>query len=242
MTVKMNVSEYEALRAENTSRIQNITTLDNSILVVSGGLWLIAVSVSDSFVNGSLGIILRLVLLAITGILILIASLKSWENIRQIMTISSYLKVFYEYPSIIARNDVFGWESIQIKTNSFGNSNGKKPLPFFGFRLFFNGSYSILEVGTLACGLLIILNSDAFSCFQKCIIAMIYSLAMLVFIIIVFKRTFTNAFSTKEQKKLLITHVEVAIGLGVIERSNDSSREEQVMCIVNRIIEGSFFD
>lgn len=155
MVGKMSMSEYESLRAEIIVRIQTITALDNSVLIATGGLWVAAGAVNGILISGSgeyglISPVIQLILLGIAALLILVATIKNWENLYQLSSASAYIKVFYEYAGNFTDRDntnLLMWESLQMRVNAWSDGKGytiwKKLLS-----IVYNGSYCFLEIAT----------------------------------------------------------------------------------------------
>lgn len=249
---RMSDTEYSALREENTARIQTIASLDNSVLVSTGSLWLVVLAINENILHLNSAILssaLQLGLLAIAGLIILIAAIKNWENVFQITVLSSYVKVFYEYPSKTNRvsndNGLYFWEHIQMKTNSFNSDDKHSPFKHLKlhknkllYKVLYNGSYIVLELSTFMLFFVCLLTSG----FHKGIIILIsvVSCILIVFIAcVIVKLVFVNGFSKEKQKAILKLHVEAAINLGVIDVGvvTDDSKMNTIQTIVEDILD-----
>lgn len=217
----MSNSEYESLRAESISRIHTITALDNSVLVVTGSLWAAVAAISGNLLgnNTRLRLIIQMVLLTIAAVLIIVAALKNWENVHQITVITAYLKVFYEYPSRHSskKQKIFSWETVQMRTNTLGNTKWSKQKSFL-YRTFYNGSYFILEVATGIIMVTVLFDAGLGKqpLFNKAIILFALAAFECVMLGMLYRLTFVDSFTDEKQKKLLLIYAEQAIELGVI--------------------------
>ena len=231
MATQMNLSEYESLRAENISRIQTITTLDNSVLVVTGSLWVAVAAISGDLItnNDTLRWIIQTVLLTIAAVLILVTALKNAENVHQIIVISSYIKVYYEYPSRHSHSaqPLLSWETMQMQTNTLRTtqwSERKNRL----YRTVFNGSYLILEIATHLILATVLINAGIgkLPIFYRAVILSALLAIGLVMISMIVRLTFVGQFTNEEQKRLLERHAKKALALGVIDETMYVPRPE----------------
>ncbi|MBQ6435403.1 MAG: hypothetical protein IJP96_01530 [Synergistaceae bacterium] len=137
---KLQKSEYLSLRDELVMRIQLINSQENTALLtaISFGAAVIALQKDSVQIISVIGYIQALLLFFLIVVLIPIAS-KSGENLRQIATISAYIKVFYEYPSLNGDyKHPFLWETILGKSYfvSYKQNN---------FLIFANMEYTFLS-------------------------------------------------------------------------------------------------
>lgn len=247
MVKEMNPSEYESLRSEIIARIQMVTSLDNSVLIATGSLWVAVGAISGNLlfdqVSDKIILWIQLVLLIIAALLILIAAMKSWENVYQITSISAYIKVFYDYPSMhvseadIEKGKMSMWETLQMQTNTW-NLHEMKGVQSRIYRASFNGSYFLLEIATiLIIGFVLksygIIDSHFFSN-----AFFIPVLLIIPVVIVLYRLTYVNNFLIKKQKKFLRAYAKAAIEYGVIDTSTINAKEGQspVDMIVDEIL------
>ena len=219
----MSNSEYESLRAENVSRIQMITVLDNSVLVITGSLWAAVAAISGNLLtnNAKLKLIIQLLLLIIAAVLIIVAALKNWENVHQILVVAAYIRVFYEYPSRHTdKLDLLSWETTQMQTNALRNSKWSKQKNLL-FRAFYNGSYLILEFTTAVIMAAVVINAGIrdLPAFEKVVLICVLIAIWSIIFVTIFKLTFVNGFTDEKQKELFMLYANKALELGVIDET-----------------------
>lgn len=222
MANRMSEAEYSSLRAEIATRIATIHTLENTSLVFSVSLWVIAFTIisSDNIITesvfASLRIPLALALLVIALIVNLVLSVKCNENNHQILSLSTYIQVFYELNSRFNSgiiDNLYLWETANQKINLFGKC---KPIGNVIYTSFFNGSYVFMEIVTFIFGGVVIWNWEEMAGIR------VFSLAILIlvaaiFIVMTVKLVSSDLFTNKGRKKLLVCFIKLAIDTGVIE-------------------------
>lgn len=149
-------SEYQSLRNEILTRTTLINNQASTAIVTVISSWVAGITLLGFAVNKNIDpynliwvcIIASLVFLMPILYFIPLA-VKSGENLQQIASISVYIRVFYEYPTISASTptvNILNWEiSNSLMDRSIANLR-KSSLPVH----FYNGEYTILSAISLA--------------------------------------------------------------------------------------------
>ena len=153
--------EYNLLRQEIINRISIVNSQShNAILTIltiwaSGFLFLTNMSekINENTPFSLLIIILSSFLFLVPIFYFIPLSMKSSENIKQIMSISTYIIIFYEYKKIRSKGKFCSWETANYKTNDLSNSLEQKSSLY----ILYNGEYSILAFCSLFISLIIFL-------------------------------------------------------------------------------------
>ncbi len=144
--------EYTALKAEILERIRIINSQAANAIVTILTTWSMAIAFtvicySKEVIKEPVS---RLILENIKNMLFLIPilffiplSVKSGENLRQLASLSAYIKVFFEYPLIKARDA--GWETFNSLLSDISVYKGSKS----NLMKRYNGEYSILATISL---------------------------------------------------------------------------------------------
>lgn len=166
-----SVEEYRTLKNEQSMRTKmvftNGFTLVGIVLVFWAAIFafckdLLDLITAEGSLIGKSAIIDCIIALAIIffcsvpTILAFAFSVKYRDNIRQIVNIANFIKVFYEYPTMIKENsenavkdDLFGWETLHSIRD-----NGKEK--------FTAVEYAVISIGSLI--LTLIFGIALFSC------------------------------------------------------------------------------
>lgn len=180
-------------------------------------------------------------LLFIPTVLLLPISVKSGENLYQIMSLAAYIKVFYEYRSYRCgelQKGIFHWEIANYLTSILYNYRFNKPNKIILFLL--NSSYALISaISTvmLAFGFCYIYTSyrkaleahDFINFFLFLSIA--YLFISFITTIAIFLLSYVYRNGVKPMKKVLRQYVFQAISLGIIP-------DDGVENIVNKICTG----
>lgn len=225
----MNYSEYAALREEITSRIVLINSQENTAVVMSGAFWTIGFAITmatDRFLFLFLGTILVL----LPAILQLPIFTKSGENLYQICALACYIRVFYEYPSIVSGESLMCWESVNKDTILLRNSKRYTHL--------LNSTYFMVSVVSVVLHLSMLIHLLAVYYYQLALkrTFIIECVAMVICYIVIFnsfklqkEASAANMFGN--ERKIMTHFVNKAKSLGVI--SDEKGTKEIVKEIMN---------
>ncbi len=133
---KSNVSEYSALREETCTRIEIMNSQANSAFTTALATWVIGFTLlglqftSDSFPEDVMTLILtigQIIAFFSAIILLLPMAAKSGENLRQLVSLAAYIRIFFDEASQVNSQDDFKfyWETMDKKMNIIINSNTK---------------------------------------------------------------------------------------------------------------------
>lgn len=128
-----SLEQYEQLRAEMNSRIELTFSFSHSTISVVLALWTISIGLythlSENDTRAWLFALIQSFVFIITLLLLVSLSAKYSDNLRQISSLGSYLKVFYELPSLLNDDEnVFSWEIENGKMSSIILDKGKESL------------------------------------------------------------------------------------------------------------------
>lgn len=141
-------AEYNALRAETITRITLINQQASTAIVTIISVWAAGIGLliltSEKEITDILSII---VLNFINAFIFLIPvfyfiplAVKSGENMTQLVSVSAYLKVFYDYLSCKNSEDLMNWETSNYLFSFFSEKHNKKSFLIY----LYNEEYTIL--------------------------------------------------------------------------------------------------
>ena len=146
---KFSEHEYDSLRSEIISRIENINNQANSAIITILSTWsmgfALIVAVKEFEMESLLFLIIDTFIFLIPVYYFVPLSIKSGENIQQIASISAYIKVFYEHFSLKSGAELFNWETSSNIYSTVHVNRGKKSL----LMTFYNDEYTILSAASL---------------------------------------------------------------------------------------------
>lgn len=107
--------EYQSLREEILQRTNGIEPQISTVIVTMLSAWAVGLTLTEKenlTANASILIsFVRTVIFVVPIFYSLPLAVKSGENLRQIVSISAYIRVFYEYPSMKQQTgEMFNWE------------------------------------------------------------------------------------------------------------------------------------
>lgn len=126
-----SLEQYEQLRAEMNSRIELTFSFSHNTISVVLALWTLSIGMythlSENDTRAWLFALIQSFVFVITLLLLVPLSAKYSDNLRQISSLGSYLKAFYELPSLLNDDEtVFSWEIENGKMSSIILDKGKK--------------------------------------------------------------------------------------------------------------------
>lgn len=149
LNIKFSEREYDSLRNEMISRIENINNQANSAIITILSTWTIGfaliVAVKEFKIESPIFLIIGASIFLIPIYYFIPLSIKSGENIQQIASISAYIRVFYDYYSLRCGAELFNWETSNNIYSAVNVNRGKKSL----LMKFFNDEYTILSTASL---------------------------------------------------------------------------------------------
>lgn len=133
---KVNVSEYSALREETCTRIEIMNSQANSAFTTALAAWVIGFTLlglqftSDNSSADVLTLILtigQMTAFFSAIILLLPMAARSGENLRQLVSLAAYIRIFFDEASQVNSQDDFKfyWETMDKKMNIIINSSTK---------------------------------------------------------------------------------------------------------------------
>lgn len=148
---KFSENEYLSIRSELIDRIKMMYSQDYTALIAILSTWTVGITFkitvfSNNFhiQDGLEDILLRFlstIIFIIPIIFFMPLAIKSGENLIQIASLSSYIRVFYDYPIKVETKNK-NWEtSNNLLSNANVNRKNSNPLIKF-----FNGEYTILSL------------------------------------------------------------------------------------------------
>lgn len=128
-----SIEQYNQLRAEMNSRIEITFSFSHSTISVVLALWTISIGIythlSENATSAWLFALIQSFIFIITLLLLVPLAAKYSDNLRQISSLGSYLKAFYEIPSLFNESgNIFSWEIENGKMSSIIVDKGKKSL------------------------------------------------------------------------------------------------------------------
>lgn len=113
--LQFSTHEYDSLRSEIVSRIEHLNQEANSTIIVCLSAWTIGVALNTAIEElGTQQSILFFFMAPVVFLLPIFCmiplSAKTRDNVQQIAAISAYIKVFYEYRSLLDGKELFQWE------------------------------------------------------------------------------------------------------------------------------------
>lgn len=146
---KFSEHEYDSLRSEIVSRIENINNQASSAIITILSTWTIGfaliVAVKEFEIESPIFLIIDASIFLVPIYYFVPLSIKSGENIQQIASISAYIKVFYDYYSLRCGAELFNWETSNNICSAVNVNRGKKSL----LMKFYNDEYTILSAASL---------------------------------------------------------------------------------------------
>lgn len=176
-----------------------------------------------------------MILLYIPLLLLLPISQKSGENLYQITVISAYIRVFYEYATLVEPDSdqpFFAWESINRLTSKVTDKNLHSKL----FSFLINNSYSVLAFISILLyfykGMAILnMKQASLQNYMPFAVSLIFALIILV---VVHIYSSINRNMRKPEKQIIYTCVKAAKSIGLFE-------EEDINDIAKKISELTLF-
>ena len=230
----MNMQEYIALRAEIITRIQLVNTQENTALTAAIGFWganfaLYAIIMAANLPAETVIIasVFQLVLLFSPILLLIPIAKKSGENLYQIVSIASYIEVFYENASIKKakkEKKILFWENAnKLVTKIMDKSKNQWDV----YSL--NNCYATISfVSTLLFGLetiyLLIVHYDFFSqkhilCAAILMLVLLLTLAIIITVrIYILSSVKHNMIDKKEQ--IIEIYTKEAVRMGIITKAD----------------------
>lgn len=150
--------EYGALKTEILERIKIMNSQAANAAVTILTVWSMAIAltvvcysedVRNNLIRFWIMLNVRNFVYLIPVLFFIPLAVKSGENMKQLASLSAYIKVFYEFPCI---KRGYGWETFNSELSNISVDRGKKS---FVMRRY-NGEYTILSVITL---IMFVLNS-----------------------------------------------------------------------------------
>lgn len=154
---ELNVDEFNALRAEITSRqsIMNSQSSNASMIIIAtwtAGFALLGLQVANSLSPRSFFSLLlpvgQMLAFAATVMLLIPMAVKSGENLQQMVSIGTYILIFFEEPCRLHPERYpkqFYWETADKKENAVIHDIGKgSPLK----SLVYNSEYPLLAIAS----------------------------------------------------------------------------------------------
>lgn len=146
---KFSEHEYDSLRSEIISRIENINNQASSAIITILSTWTIGfaliVAVKEFEIESPIFLIIDASIFLVPIYYFVPLSIKSGENIQQIASISAYIKVFYDYYSLRCGAELFNWETSNNICSAVNVNRGEKSL----LMKFYNDEYTILSSASL---------------------------------------------------------------------------------------------
>ena len=146
---KFSEHEYDSLRSEIVSRIENINNQASSAIITILSTWTIGfaliVAVKEFEIESPIFLIIDASIFLVPIYYFVPLSIKSGENIQQIASISAYIKVFYDYYSLRCGAELFNWETSNNICSAVNVNRGEKSL----LMKFYNDEYTILSSASL---------------------------------------------------------------------------------------------
>lgn len=144
--------EYTSIRSEMISRIENINGQANTAIITLLSAWTIGFAFIVALVQCEVKFRISCIFYLIGEFVFLIPvfyfiplAVKSGENIRQIASISAYIKVFYDYCSLKNNQSIFNWETSNNLCSIVNVDRGE-----ISFSMkFYNDEYTILSSTSL---------------------------------------------------------------------------------------------
>lgn len=236
--------EYNSLKNEMVTRINIVNNQSNSAILALIASWTVAISFTI-FLYGkdASAIVFREGIDFLSTILFIIPvcffvplAIKSGENLIQIASIASYIKVFYEFPSINSNKEKMLWEL----TNSYCNyaivDHGKESRLYFAY----NSEYTILSMfSTIIYGFRATLsiantnmNMDRSAIILHVIIISLHSLifvaCLICCIIIIHRSSSTRTTVKKRIEELTIKYLDIAIDYQIIAKERRDEALEKL--------------
>lgn len=147
--ITFSTHEYDSLRSEMISRIEIINSQSNLAITTILSTWTVGFAIIfaiNEFEIKSYVLSLASVCIFLIPIFYFIPlSIKSGENIRQIASISAYIRVFYDYFSFKQKKEIFNWET---SNNIYSYINVNRGKPSILMRLY-NEEYVVLSITSL---------------------------------------------------------------------------------------------
>lgn len=146
---KFSEDEYQTLRSEILERNSAIFSQSSTAIVTIISTWAAGISllvlIAD---NSDIEPIYLIAICYFSSLMFLVPvfyfiplSIKSGENLQQIASISAYLRVFYEYPSLERKKEIKNWEITNSLMSKVNVDRAKKSYPFY----LYNAEYTILS-------------------------------------------------------------------------------------------------
>lgn len=141
------VCEYNALKSELNTRLSLISNKASTAIVTIISAWAAGITLIVIFLEKDVSKITSFAIIGFLEAFIFLIpilyfiplAIKSCENIRQIASLSAYIKVFYEYKSVKNKKYVINWETSNNLMSSVNINGGLKSIPMF----LFNEEYTI---------------------------------------------------------------------------------------------------
>ena len=149
LNIKFSEHEYDSLRSEIISRIENINNQASSAIITILSTWTIGfafiVAVKEFEIESPFFLFISACIFLVPVYYFVPLSIKSGENIQQIASISAYIKVFYDYCSLRRGEELFNWETSNNIYSAVNVNRGKKSI----LMRFYNEEYTILSAASL---------------------------------------------------------------------------------------------
>ena len=251
--------EYAQLRTEMNSRIEITFSFSHSIIIVVLTLWTISTGLyanvfkeannNGTFMSEQNWIFagIQAGIFVITLLLLVPMAAKYGDNVKQITSLSSYIKIFYELPSIFCkRNEMFAWEFESGKLSSM--SVDRKRDSFFS--KLFTADFFLL--GILSSMLYTIFATIAIAQLHKTsknkiFTCVAFALALILFIIsvlstiIIYKSTRVKSNSMTYLKRCVNVYINIAVDLEIYDdfpferylKNTEITREDKIKILTN---------
>lgn len=145
---RFSLSEYQSLRDEIIQRTSGIEPQVSNVIITMLSVLGVGITLSLGIDTGELGkyqillSFIRAVIFVVPIFYSLPLAIKSGENLRQIVSISAYIRVFFEYPSMKRKDEKLNWE-ITNNLMSITNVDRHKKSTMVKF---YQSSYTVLAI------------------------------------------------------------------------------------------------
>lgn len=239
--IDYSICEYTALKNEMNTRLSLINNQASTAIVTIISAWAAGITLMVIFLQKETSEMNSFIIIGFLESFIFLIpilyfiplSIKSGENIRQIASLSAYIKVFYEYRSINNESYLMNWETSNNLMSAVNINRGLKSLPM----LLFNEEYTILSsVSFVLYCTSAIYSIKSLNVYQADISLRILFISLLVMlglvgiiaICIIYKTSCMNNAMMKNSEIYLRAYIRRAIELGVISPQDLSNIENEL--------------
>lgn len=145
--------EYQTLRSEILTRTTLISSQSSTAIATIISSWVAGISLLGLALKEGINPNSLITMCYLASIVFLIPifyfvplAVKSGENMQQIIAISTYIRVFHEYPTMKKRRDLKNWEITNSLINPITSGHGKRSRNAY----IYNVEYTVLSCISLA--------------------------------------------------------------------------------------------